>query len=81
MARFYRLLSAGEMVRLLEGEVLVGNGTPKIRAAPRASPETFDDWASRPGAATPANPIPIRTLVAAQFGAALATAEYLQQST
>jgi hypothetical protein len=81
MVQFYRLLSAGEMVRLLEGEVAIGNGTPKIRAALRASRETFDDWATRLEAATPANPIPIRKLVAVQFGAALATAEYLRTAT
>lgn len=81
MVQFYRLLSVGEMVRLLEGEVAIGNGTPAIRAALSASRETFDAWASRLEAATPANPIPIRKLVAVQFGAALATAEYLQQAT
>jgi len=81
MTQFYRLLSVGQFIRLLEGELGIGNGTPAIRAAMDTATETFDQWATRLEAATPANPIPIRKLVAVQFGAALATAAHLQQQS
>lgn len=81
MVQFYRLLSIGQLVRLLEGEIGIGNGTPAFRAALGAVQETFDGWATRFEAATPANPIPIRKLVAVQFGAALATATFLQEQS
>jgi hypothetical protein len=79
MIQFYRLLAVGELMRLLEGEIGIGNGTPAIRSALRAAQETFDRWATQFEATTPANPIPIRKLVAVQFGAALATAAFLQE--
>jgi hypothetical protein len=79
MARFYRLLAVGVYLRMLEGEIAIGNHTPAIRESLRESRELFDRWAAELAEATPARPIPIRRLVAVQLGAGLAAAHYLQE--
>jgi hypothetical protein len=75
--RFYRLLSLGMLVRMLEGEVAVGNGTPKIRQHLGEAKATFDRWVRELERDTDVRMIPIRKLVAVQLGAILAAAQHL----
>lgn len=75
--RFYRLLTLGMLVRMLEGEVAVGNGTPTIRQHLKEATATFERWARDLEAGLDMRVVPIRKLVAVQLGAVLATAEYL----
>lgn len=75
--RFYRLLSLGMLVRMLEGEVAVGNGTPKIRTHLKEAKATFERWVAELERDTDVRPVPIRKLVAVQLGAILAAAEHL----
>jgi hypothetical protein len=79
--RFYRLLTLGMLLRMLEGEVAIGNGTPAIRKHLGEARATFDQWATELEADTEARPVPIRKLVATQLGAVLATAEYLARAS
>ena len=58
--RFYRQLTLGMLVRMLEGEVAVGNGTPAIRQHLEEARATFDQWATELEADTEARPVPIR---------------------
>lgn len=75
--RFYRLLTLGMLVRMLEGEVAVGNGTPGIRAHLTEAKATFEQWASELEADLNVRVVPIRKLVAVQLGAVLAAARHL----
>jgi hypothetical protein len=75
--RFYRLLTMGMLVRMLEGEVAVGNGTPTIRAHLKEALATFEQWARELDTHLNVRFVPIRKLVAVQLGAILATAEHL----
>lgn len=77
--RFQLLLPLGMFVRMLEGEIGIGNGTPTIRAHLAAVRATFEERGRQLEAALSYRAIPIRKLVAVQFGAALATAAYLQR--
>jgi hypothetical protein len=79
--RFYRLLTLGMLLRLLEGEVAIGNGTPAIRQHLGEARATFDRWATELEADTEARPVPIRKLVAVQLGAVLATADHLARAS
>jgi hypothetical protein len=47
-SRFYRLLTLGMLLRLLEGEIAIGNGTPTIREHLKEATTTFEQWAGRP---------------------------------
>lgn len=75
--RFYRLLTLGMLVRMLEAEVTVGNGTPKIRKHLKEASATFETWASGLEHDLKMRVVPIRKLVAVQLGAVLAAAEHL----
>lgn len=75
--RFYRLLTLGMLLRMLEGEVDVGNGTPAIRRHLAEARTTFDAWISALEADLNVRVVPIRKLVAVQLGAVLATARHL----
>lgn len=77
--QFYRLLNLGMLVRMLEGEIAIGNGTPAIRAGLDSARQTFDDWSQRLESALAYRVIPIRKLVAVQLGAVLAAAEHLDR--
>ncbi|MDQ3657557.1 MAG: peptidase [Chloroflexota bacterium] len=79
--RFYRLLTMGMLVRMLEGEVAVGNGTPKIRMRLKEATTTFETWASDLEADLNMRVVPIRKLVAVQLGAVLAAADHLARET
>ena len=76
-AQFYRLLWFGMVLRMLEGEIAIGNGTPAIRRRLGEARQTFAAWSDRLDGALSYRVVPIRKLVAVQLGAVLATAEYL----
>src|SRR5690606_8427493 len=75
--RFYRLLTLGMLIRMLEGEAAIGNGTPAIRKHLKEARDTFETWASDLENDLTMRVVPIRKLVAVQLGAVLATAEHL----
>jgi hypothetical protein len=79
-SRFYSvLLPLGMLVRMLEGEIATGNGTPKIREQYKKAIAAFDTWATDLENDLQYRAVPIRKLVAVQLGAVLATAEHLAQ--
>ncbi|MFD1547686.1 hypothetical protein [Nonomuraea guangzhouensis] len=69
-----RLRFGGMLLRALEGELAVGNGTPALRA--RALSETYDGWCAEAEAGASSQTIPIRHLVAIQYGGILAGAHH-----
>lgn len=73
----FRLRYGGMLLRAIEGEIAVGNGTPAIRRARAALSEHYERWAVEADAATPMPPASIRSLVATQYGAIIATAAAL----
>lgn len=70
-----RLRYGGTYLRMLDAELGAGNQTPAIRAERARLGARFDDWFTEAEADATATPIPIRTLVAVQLGAALLAAE------
>ncbi|MQA82375.1 MAG: hypothetical protein GEV10_28590 [Streptosporangiales bacterium] len=70
----FRLRYAGMLVRALDGEIGIGNSTPAIRERRAVLGEVYDAWCDEAERASAAEPIPIRKLVATQYGAVLATA-------
>ncbi|GAA3987914.1 M14 family zinc carboxypeptidase [Allokutzneria multivorans] len=68
-----RMRLGGMLLSTVEGELAIGNGTPAIRAAHAELTGVFEHWADLAEAAVPATAIPIRKLVATQFGAILAS--------
>lgn len=75
--RFYRLIMFGMLVRMLEGEIGVGNGTPKIRAGFKDALNAFEETAAQLEADLTMRVVPIRKLVAVQLGSVLAAAQHL----
>ncbi|MFZ0216929.1 MAG: M14 family zinc carboxypeptidase [Candidatus Dormiibacterota bacterium] len=75
--RSFRLRYAGMLLRLLEGQVTIGNGTPAIRRHREELATTYAGWCAEAEAATPATPLPIRDVVALQYGALLAAAAHV----
>jgi hypothetical protein len=75
----FRLRYAGMLLRALDAEVAVGNATPAIRSARARLAAQYDAWVAEDKAAGSAVPIPIRSLVAMQYAALIATAEYLRR--
>lgn len=69
-----RLRYGGILLRALEGELAVGNVAPSIRAAAGELAELHARWCAE--GETPARAIPIRDLVAIQYGAILAGAAH-----
>jgi len=76
-SRFYRLLQVGMLVRMLEGEVAIGNGTPKIRKHLAETLEAFNAWADELEVELDYRVVPIRKLVAIHLGSTLAVASAL----
>lgn len=79
MPQFFRLCWQGLIVRMLEGEVGIGNGTPAIRTELLAARETFERWGAQLESELEFRTVPIRKLVGVQLGAVLAAAEHLVQ--
>ncbi len=77
MPQFYRLCWQGLIVRMLQAELAIGNGTPAIRASLQEATETFERWGAQLESELNFRTVPIRKLVAVQLGAILAAAEYL----
>lgn len=73
----FRLRYAGMLLRALHGELAVGNGTPTIRAHQAALAEAYDTWCCQAERADISHPIPIKKLVATQYGAMLGAAEHV----
>lgn len=72
----YRLRYTGMLLRALEAEIGIGNGTPTIRARYRVLDEIYTAWAAAATAETTPEPIPLRHLVAIQYGTILAGARH-----
>ena len=70
----FRLRYGGILLRALQGELAVGNGTPAIRREHGKLSGLYAEWAEEADRATPMPPAPLRALVATQFGAILVTA-------
>ncbi len=68
---------AGILLRALDAEVHAGVAAQPVRAAHEQLAEVFDRWCDEAKSQTPAEPLPIRTLVATQLGSVLASALYL----
>jgi len=79
--QFYRLLQLGMLVRMLEGEVGIGNATLTIRQHLVEARQDFAAWSDRLEGSLSCRVIPIRKLVGVQLGAVLAAAEYLDGTT
>jgi hypothetical protein len=65
------------LVRALEGEIAVGNGTPLIRKHYKEALDRFDLWTTELENDLDVRTVPIRKLVAVQLGAVLASAVHL----
>ena len=63
----FRLRYGGMLLRALEGEMAMGNGTPAISRRARESADVYEEWADEADGATPMPPAPIRDLVATQY--------------
>ena len=79
--RFYRLLVLGMLLRMLEGEINVGNGTPKIRNGYKEALAAFTESSSQLESELNYRAVPIRKLVAVQLGSVLASAQLLADSS
>lgn len=77
LSRFYRLLYAGQMVRMLEGEVAIGNHTPKVRSYLAAAHNFFDHRMAELEHDLDYRALPIRNVVAVQLAAVLLTASII----
>ncbi|WP_214103882.1 M14 family zinc carboxypeptidase [Acrocarpospora catenulata] len=72
----YRLRFGGILLRALDGEIAIGNGTPAIRWHARTLGATYEKWCAEAESQTSAQTIPIKHLVALQYGAILAGAHH-----
>ncbi|WP_219470178.1 M14 family zinc carboxypeptidase [Nonomuraea rhizosphaerae] len=71
-----RLRFGGILLRALEAEMAVGNGTPTIRERIRALAGHYTAWTEQAESESQVETIPIRHLVAIQYGAVLAGAAH-----
>ncbi|RBQ18918.1 hypothetical protein DP939_17115 [Spongiactinospora rosea] len=71
-----RLRFGGMLLRALEGELAVGNRTPEIRARSRELAAAYAKWCEEAESVGSDRTIPIRHLVAIQYGAILAGAAH-----
>lgn len=76
----FRLRYAGMLLRALDGEVAIGNATPAIREAQRRLAAQYDAWLAEAAEGASTVQIPIGSLVASQYAALAATAEYLTRA-
>ena len=73
----FRLRYGGMLMRLLDGQLAIGNGTPAIRHHHQRLAPLYERWCAEAEAATPATPVPIRNTVALQCGAMVAAAAHV----
>jgi len=73
----FRLRFPGMLLRGLEAEVAVGNVRPEVLELRDELRGRLDHWHAEAAAADRAEPLPIRSLVATQYGALLACARHL----
>jgi Zinc carboxypeptidase len=78
LVHVFRTRFAGILVRALEAEVTAGVAAPAVRAAHAWLSEAFEAWCEEAKEITPPTMLPIRSLVATQFGAVLASALWLR---
>jgi hypothetical protein len=74
-----RLRIGGQLLRMLEGEIAVGNATPAIRDRARVLRGNLDSWCEQANEELSTEPIEIRRLVAVQIAAGLTAADHLRQ--
>ncbi|MFF5987236.1 M14 family zinc carboxypeptidase [Prauserella flavalba] len=73
----FRLRYGGILLRALDGELAVGNVRSAVRAARERVASRYDRWLAEDAAVEAYEVIPIRPLVATQYAATIAAAEYL----
>lgn len=73
----FRLRYAGILLRALDGELAVGNTHVAVRAARAAVAHRYEGWLAEDAGDGDYTTIPIRLLVANQYGAILAAASHL----
>jgi hypothetical protein len=73
----FRLRYGGMLLRALDAELAAGNLRPAVRGTRAALAERYAAWCAEATAVTPAEPIPIRSLVATQYAAVAAAAAHL----
>jgi len=76
VGRFYRLLSLGMFVRMVEAQIDATGESPTLIAACEAAQATFNERSAQLEADLEYSVIPIRKLVGVQLGSALLAAEY-----
>jgi hypothetical protein len=79
-AHTLRLRTCGSALRLVAGELAVGNSSPAMRSAGQALDGLFETWADEADADATGTPVPIAQLVGAQLGAVLTAAYQLSAS-
>nr|WP_246211599.1 M14 family zinc carboxypeptidase [Phytoactinopolyspora alkaliphila] len=72
----FRLRYGGMLLRALDGELAIGNGTPAIRAQHAALATAYDAWVSEAEEGTTSTLIPLGDLAAVQYAAILTTSVY-----
>lgn len=75
----FRLRFPGMLLRALDGELAIGNVTPTIRRERARLAERFEVYLAEAVADSSAEALPIRSLVATQYGALTATANHLHR--
>ncbi|NIH81419.1 M14 family zinc carboxypeptidase [Amycolatopsis viridis] len=73
----FRLRYGGILLRALDGELAVGNTRPSVRAARARVAARHAEWLAADAEIGDHRSVPIRDLVATQYGAVLAAAEHL----
>ncbi|HEY3559071.1 MAG TPA: M14 family zinc carboxypeptidase [Kribbella sp.] len=76
----FRLRYAGMLLRALDAELGIGNATPAIRSAQARLAVQYDAWLAEAADDASMVQIPIRSLVASQYTALVATADHLTRT-
>lgn len=79
LVHMYRTRFPGMLLRALAAQIGAGLAPPAVRAAHAALEARFELWCEQADADTPSTMLPIRKLVATQFGAIVAACRYLEQ--
>jgi hypothetical protein len=72
----FRLRYGGMLLRALDGELAIGNGTPAIREQHAALSAIYDSWVAEAEEGTSSVPIPLGELAAIQYAAIMVTSVY-----